>query len=243
MSTSWCSRLPRDVGVVIVAAGQGTRLGGEVPKQYRELGGVPMLLRALRPFVAHPEVAHTVVVLPAGDVGHPPPWLAEFLGAALTVAPGGAERRDSVARGLAALPGACTLVLVHDAARPLVDRATIDSVVAAARRGDGAVPAVPLGDTLKEVADSATGPDREGLGPLISRTVPRERLWRAQTPQGFPRTLLEQAHARAEQDRHPATDDAALVERLGANVRLVPGSVRNFKVTTEEDFRLAERLL
>jgi 2-C-methyl-D-erythritol 4-phosphate cytidylyltransferase len=230
------------VGVVIVAAGQGTRLGGEVPKQYRELGGVPMLLRALRPFVAHPEVAHTVVVLPRADAAHPPPWLADLLGGTLTLAPGGAERRDSVAQGLAALPGVCTLVLVHDAARPLVDRATIDSVVAAARCGDGAVPAVPLGDTLKEVAELATGPEG-GLGLLVSRTLPRERLWRAQTPQGFPRTLLEQAHARAEEDRLPATDDAMLVERLGANVRLVPGSVRNFKVTTEEDFRLAERLL
>lgn len=243
MSTSSCSRLPRDVGVVIVAAGQGTRLGGGVPKQFRELGGVPMLLRSLRPFAAHPEVAHTVVVLPAGDAAHPPPWLADLLGGTLTVVPGGAERCDSVARGLAALPGACTLVLVHDAARPLVDRATIDSVIAAARCGDGAVPAVPLGDTLKEVAGPPTGADREPLGLLVSRTLPRERLWRAQTPQGFPRTLLEQAHARAQQDRLPATDDAMLVERLGAHVRLVPGSVRNFKVTTEDDFRLAERLV
>jgi 2-C-methyl-D-erythritol 4-phosphate cytidylyltransferase len=178
-----------------------------------------------------------VVVLPPADTGTPPPWLAELVGGTLSVAAGGAERSDSVASGLAALPETCALVLVHDAARPLVDRATIDGVVAAARRGDGAVPAVPLEDTLKEVAASA------GPAPLVTRTIPRERLWRAQTPQGFPRALLEQAHAGARRDQLPATDDAMLVERLGGTVRVVPGSVRNLKVTTEEDFRLAERLL
>jgi 2-C-methyl-D-erythritol 4-phosphate cytidylyltransferase len=231
------------VGVVIVAAGQGTRLGGGVPKQYRELGGVPMLLRALLPFTAHPEVAHTVVVLPPGDVGLPPPWLASLVGADLSVTGGGADRRDSVAHGLAALPGTCPLVLVHDGARPLVDRATIDAVIAVARGGEGAVPAVPLGDTLKEVAEPPAPREGEGASLRVTRTIARERLWRAQTPQGFPRALLEEAHARARHDGEAATDDAVLVERLGAPVRLVPGSVRNLKVTTEEDFRLAERLL
>jgi 2-C-methyl-D-erythritol 4-phosphate cytidylyltransferase len=235
--------LPRDVGVVIVAAGQGTRLGGGVPKQYRDLGGVPMLLRALRPFTAHTDVANTVVVLPSDDVGHPPPWLADLLGDELSVAAGGAERRESVAHGLAALPGSCTLVLVHDGARPLVDRATIDAVVAVARHGEGAVPAVPLGDTLKEVAEPPSPGTAQPPGLLVSRTIPRDRLWQAQTPQGFPRALLEEAHARARREPGPATDDAVLVERLGAHVRLVPGSVLNFKVTTEAEFRLAERLL
>jgi 2-C-methyl-D-erythritol 4-phosphate cytidylyltransferase len=226
--------LPRDIGVVIVAAGQGTRVGGEVPKQYRELGGIPMLLRALGPFTTHPDVAHTVVALPPADAGNPPAWLGPLLGATLTVVPGGAARRDSVAQGIAALPAACTTVLVHDAARPFVDRATIDAVIAVARRGEGAVPGVPLGDTLKETAD---------LDLRISRTIPRDRLWRAQTPQGFPRALLEQAHARARDERVVATDDAMLVERLGATVRMVPGSVLNLKVTTEDDLRMAERLL
>ena len=202
-----------------------------------------MLLRALLPFTAHPDVAHTVVVLPPGDVGHPPPWLADLLGGNLSVAAGGADRRDSVAHGLAALPGTCTLVLVHDGARPLVERATIDSVVAVARGGEGAVPAVPLGDTMKEVVAPPTSGATESSGLRVTRTIPRDHLWRAQTPQGFPRALLEEAHARARHDPEPATDDAVLVERLGAPVRLVPGSRLNFKVTTEEDFRLAERLL
>lgn len=226
--------MPRDVGVVVVAAGRGTRVGGEVPKQYRELGGIPMLLRALGPFTNHPDVAHIVVALPPADAGHPPAWLAALLAPTLTVVPGGASRSDSVSRGVAALPAACTTVLVHDAARPFVDRATIDAVITVARRGEGAVPGVPLDDTLKETAE----PDRR-----ISRTVPRERLWRAQTPQGFPRTLLEQAHAQARDEPGGATDDASLVERLGATVRVVPGSVLNLKVTTEDDLRMAERLL
>jgi 2-C-methyl-D-erythritol 4-phosphate cytidylyltransferase len=229
--------LPRDVGVVVVAAGRGVRLGGPVPKQYRELGGVPMLLRALRPFASHPEVAHVVVVLPEADAARPPAFLAELTGGALSITAGGAERSDSVALGLSAVPAACGLILVHDAARPLVDRGVIDRVIAAARDGAGAVPAIPIGDTVKEADGSETGT------PRVVRTVSRERLWMAQTPQGFPRALLEQAHARGRAEGVRATDDAALVERMGATVVLVPGSRRNFKVTTDEDFLLAERIL
>ncbi len=223
------------MGVVIVAAGQGTRLGAGVPKQYLPLGGVPMLLRALRPFTSHPEVAHTVVVLPAADAAHPPAWLAEVLGDTLSVTAGGAERSDSVACGLAALPAACAVVLVHDAARPFVDQAIISAVAAVARTGEGAVPAIPVGDTLKQVA--------AGEGGRILRTVPRDGLFRAQTPQGFPRRVLQEAHARAPRGGGAATDDALLVEQAGVPVRVVPGSARNFKITTEDDLRIAERLL
>ena len=229
--------MPRDVGVIVVAAGRGVRLGGPVPKQYRELGGVPMLLRALRPFASHPEVAHVVVVLPAADAVRPPHFLADLTGGTLSVVAGGAERSDSVAQGLSALPTECAVVLVHDAARPLVDRDTIDRVIEAARGGAGAVPAIAIGDTVKEADGS------DGGVPRVLRTVPRERLWMAQTPQGFPRALLEAAHALARKDGVGATDDAALVERMGAIVVLVPGSRRNLKVTTDEDFLLAERIL
>lgn len=235
--------MPRDVGVIIVAAGQGTRLGGAVLKQYRELGGIPLLLRALRPFTAHPEVAHTVVALPPSDAAAPPSWLADLIGGALSVVAGGAERSDSVAQALAALPGTCTTVLVHDAARPFVERTTIDDVIAVARRGEGAVPAVPVGDTLKESAEPPPQGRAPGELPRVSRTVAREHLWRVQTPQGFPRALLEEAHSRARHDGLKATDDAALVEHLGAPVRIVPSSSRNFKLTTEDDWRIAERLV
>lgn len=229
--------MPRDVGVIVVAAGRGVRLGGPVPKQYRELGGVPMLLRALRPFASHPEVAHLVVVLPEADVMSPPDFLAELTGGTLSIVAGGAERSDSVAHGLSAMPKECSVVLVHDAARPLVDRGIIDRVIAAARGGAGAVPAIAIGDTVKEADEGDRG------DPHVLRTVPRERLWLAQTPQGFPRAVLEMAHARARMDGVRATDDAALAEQVGATVVLVPGSRRNLKVTTDEDFLLAERIL
>lgn len=214
---------------MIVAGGRGARMGGNTPKQYEPIGGVPLVLRALRPFASHPEVGHVVLVLPPVDAATPPDWLRGLIGGMLTVVAGGPERSDSVAAGLAALPPTCEVVLVHDAARPFVERATIDAVIGAAREGVGAVAAVPLTDTLKETGDSGT----------VVRTIPRDRLWRAQTPQGFPRTMLEEAYARARQTGVRATDDAALVERLGRTVRVVPDSPRNFKVTTPDDLALA----
>ena len=225
--------MPRDVGVVVVAAGQGSRLGGSVPKQFREIAGVPLVLRALRPFLDHPEVAQVVLALPSDQVTAPPSWLAAMLGSKLTMVAGGAERRDSVAAGLVALRPECRFVLVHDGARPFVERTTIDAVLAKAREGWGAVPAVPLSDTLKE-----TGSDGDPI--RVNRTLPRERLWRAQTPQGFPRAMLERAYTASTGDGLRATDDAMLVERLGERVCVVPDSVRNFKVTTPEDLAFAE---
>jgi 2-C-methyl-D-erythritol 4-phosphate cytidylyltransferase len=223
--------LPRDVGVILVAAGRGERLGG-VPKQYRPIAGVPMVLRALRPFVAHPEVLHTVIALPPADAASPPAFLADLAGPALTLVAGGAERSDSVAAGLAALVAECGIVLVHDAARPFPEPEVIGAVIREARSGHGAVAAVPVTDTVKEVSG--------GDPPRIVRTVSRDALWHAQTPQGFPRELLAAAHARARQDAAAASDDAGLVERLGAEVRVVPDSPRNLKVTTAEDLEWAE---
>ncbi len=219
------------MGAIVVAAGQGRRVGG-IPKQYRPLAGVPMVLRTLRAFTSHREVAQVVLVLPPADAGCPPPFLTDLVGHGLTLVAGGAERRDSVAAGLAALPAECRIVLVHDGARPFVDPAVIDGVIAVARSGAGAVAAVPITDTVKEV--------EPGDGRRVRQTLPRELLWRAQTPQGFPRDLLVAAHERARHDGIPATDDAALVERIGGVVRLVPDSPANFKVTTEEDLVRAE---
>jgi 2-C-methyl-D-erythritol 4-phosphate cytidylyltransferase len=140
-----------------------------------------------------------------------------------------------VRSGLAVLRAECRVVLVHDGARPFVDSRIIDAVIGYARRGEGAVPAVPLSDTLKEVSsEDAT---------RIARTHPRARLWRAQTPQGFPRAILEEAHARAARLGRRATDDAALVEAMGFTVRLVPDFSNNIKITTPEDLALAELLV
>ena len=226
--------MPRDVGVVVVAAGQGTRLGGEVPKQFLPVAGVPVLLRALRPFVAHPDVAQVVVVLAPTHAERPPEFLATLAGERLLIAAGGRERADSVAAGLRALGPECSVVLVHDGARPFVQRPVIDAVIAHARAGEGAVAAVPLSDTLKE--------QEPGDATRVARTVSRDRLWRAQTPQGFPRRLLEEAYASG-RDTAAATDDASLVEACGGAVRLVPDTPRNLKITTREDLAVAEALV
>jgi len=219
-----------------VAAGRGlrARLGAsEEPKQLRLVAGVPMLLRSVRAFARHPRVGPIVVVVPPELMSAPPDWLRGLRSDRLLLAAGGEERQESVANGLKALPGGPTLVLVHDAARPFVAAEVIDRVLAVAARGAAAVPGVPLADTVKET-------DAAGL---VVRTVPRERLVAVQTPQAFPRAMLETAHQRAKGDGSvAATDDATLCERLGHPVRVVAGSPWNIKITTPEDFALAEAL-
>jgi len=197
-----------------------------------------MLLRALRPFTGHPEVRQVIVVLPPGYAERPPEWLAKLRGERLGLAAGGAQRADSVRAGLKALPEDSAIVLVHDAARPFVSRGTIDAVIARARAGVGAVAAVPTSDTLKEVGEGAHRPT-----PRILRTVDRERIWRAQTPQGFPRHMLGDAYAQLGAEANGApSDDAEVCERAGFPVELIPDSPYNFKVTTADDFRIAEAL-
>lgn len=224
----------RDVGVIIVAGGSGSRTGGAELKQFRWVAGKPMLLQALRAFQEHPAIAMVVCVLPRRYAGDPPPWLFQCDGDRMLVSVGGDSRAESVANGLEDLPPACRTVLIHDAARPLVSFEMIDRVIAEARRGHGAIAALPVVDTLKAV-------DAEGR---ITHTVPRTGLWRAQTPQGFPREVIERAHREAmANDTHAtATDDAALCEAIGVEVRVVRGSERAMKVTEEGDFARAEAL-
>jgi 2-C-methyl-D-erythritol 4-phosphate cytidylyltransferase len=211
---------------VVVAGGSGRRLGGEVPKQFLPVRGVPVLLRAVRPFVDHPDIDPVVVVLPPDVAGSPPAWLVET---GVRIVAGGAERSDSVACGLAALPSAVDLVLVHDGARPFVERALIDRLLDAGRDGP-AIPGVPVVETVKEV-------DADGW---IVSTPPRDRLRLAQTPQVFPLALLREVHRATATDN--ATDDAVLVERHGVRVRVVPGDVRNLKITTPADLAVADAL-
>ena len=223
---------PPEVEVIIVAAGAGARAGPGEPKQFRSIQGVPLLLRALRPFTSHPDVGRVTVALPAGLADRPPEWLEKLRGERLVFVTGGATRADSVRAGLRALAPDARIVLIHDAARPFVGRETIDAVIARARSGVGATAAVPVSDTIKEV----------GEGTRIVRTVPREKLWRAQTPQGFPRPMIEQAYARLRPGDPPPTDDAELCERAGFPVDVVTDSAHNLKVTTGDDFRIAEAL-
>lgn len=221
-----------DVGVVIVAAGQGTRTGAAELKQFRWIAGKPMLLHSIQAFQRRQDVAQVVAVLPKSVAGDPPPWIFQSDIERLLVSVGGAERGDSVWSGIEDLDDDVRIVVVHDAARPLVTDGTIDRVIAAAREGVSAVAALPVADTIKEVDEQNR----------VVRTVDRERYWRVQTPQAFPRDIIEQAYRSALQERRYATDDAALVERLGHPVVVVRGAERGMKVTDARDFALLEAL-
>ena len=223
---------------MIAAAGKSERLGGETLKQFRSLAGVPILLRAVRPFLAHPAVVEVVVALPSDAAANPPGWLAEVVGERLRLVPGGETRSDSVAAGCAVLGPESSIVLVHDGARPYPSGEVIDAVIRTARGGRPAIAAVPLFDTLKEAMPPADSSDPS----LVIRTVPRANLWRAQTPQGFPRALLSRALAGRAARANPATDESQLVEELGESVVLIQDSWRNLKVTTADELRLAEAL-
>lgn len=226
------AEVPRDVGVIIVAAGRGSRTGSRELKQFRWVAGKPMLLHSIQAFHRRADVAQVVAVLPRSVAGDPPPWIFQCDVDRLLVGVGGRERGDSVWSGIEDLDDEVEIVVVHDAARPLVTDATIEAVIRQARLGTGAVAALPVVDTLKEV-------DADGR---IVRTVDRTSLWRAQTPQAFPRAMLEQAHLAARREGRSATDDAALCERLGLPVVVVRGSERALKVTEEADFARAEAL-
>ncbi|HEU4996199.1 MAG TPA: 2-C-methyl-D-erythritol 4-phosphate cytidylyltransferase [Gemmatimonadaceae bacterium] len=223
---------PRDVGVVIVAAGDSTRTGGKELKQFRWVAGKPMLLHSLQTFMARPDVVSVVCVVPQAYVPDPPPWIFQCDVDRLLLSIGGRTRTESVSNGLEDLPDEASIALIHDAARPLIDDALIDRVIAKARQGICAVPGLPVVDTIKEADDSGQ----------VVRTVERTRLWRIQTPQGFPRELIERAHREARAAHATATDDAALCERIGIPVHVVQGSERAMKVTDETDFERVEAL-
>ena len=222
----------RDVGVIIVAGGKGSRAGGPELKQFRWVAGKPMLLHSVQTFQERDDVALVVVVLPHEHVGDPPPWLFQCDTERLLLSVGGRERSDSVRNGLEDLPNDISIVVVHDAARPLVTLKMIDDVITEARKGRGAAPGLPIVDTLKRVSQTHT----------VVETVDRANLVRIQTPQAFPREMIERAHAEASAQHVVATDDAALCERLGMEVVVVPGSERAMKITTEADFVRAEAL-
>jgi 2-C-methyl-D-erythritol 4-phosphate cytidylyltransferase len=220
----------RDVGVVIVAGGSSTRTGSTELKQFRWVAGKPTLLHSLQTFMSRPDVVSVVCVLPIAYAADPPPWIFQCDIDRLMISTGGRTRTESVLAGLEDLPDEAAVVLVHDAARPLVSDETIDRVVSGVRAGHSTIAALPVVDTLKEVDDDG----------VIVRTIERERLWRAQTPQGFSRETIERAHREAKINHIAATDDAALCERLGIPVRVVRGSERALKITEEADFNRAE---
>lgn len=221
------------VAALVLAAGRGERLGASVPKAFLPLAGRPLVVRAIEALAARPEVEWIVPVLPELEIPRFRALGRDFAGAARVAEPvaGGAERQDSMRAGLAALPPGVDLVAVHDAARPLVRAEDVGRVIAAAARCGAALLAVPVRDTLKRVRDGR-----------VAETLPREACWAAQTPQVFRLALLREALAKAEAEGFRGTDDAQLVERLGAPVEVVEGDAGNLKVTWPEDVALAEAL-
>ncbi|MEZ5115966.1 MAG: 2-C-methyl-D-erythritol 4-phosphate cytidylyltransferase [Candidatus Nanopelagicales bacterium] len=222
------------VAAVVPAAGLGLRLGPGAPKALRTLAGTPMLALAVRALAAARSVDLVVVAAPPGDEDDVRSLLHDHVGGAdLEVVPGGATRQDSVAHALLALPADVEVVLVHDAARPLVPVGLVEAVAQAVLAGqDAVVPGLPVADTVKQV---------DGDDDVVA-TLDRAALRAIQTPQGFRRSVLQAAHAAAGGD-DPATDDAGLVERTGVRVRVVPGHAEAFKVTRPLDLVLAEAVL
>lgn len=218
----------KPAAAIIVAAGAGKRFGRM--KQFVYLRGKPVLEWTLERFQSHEEVGSIVLVLPdEQDRKHYQLRYSKIV----DVVRGGEERQDSVWQGFRLLDGAAAgLVLIHDGARPLVDAPLISRVIAEARAGGAAVPVVPLEDTVKEVEDGR-----------IVGTLDRSRNFRIQTPQGFLYPVLKKALDAARHDRFYATDEAALVERVGLPIRAVEGDPRNIKITTPLDLKIAEALL
>ena len=223
------------IWVVVPAAGRGTRFGAPVPKQYLDAGGRPLLAHTLDALLAHPAVAGAMLAISPDDVDWPG-W-TEWAGKPLLTCTGGATRAASVLAGLMALPDsvrADEFVLVHDAARPNLSLADLNRLLEVGRADPvGAILAAPVRDTLKRAGDDGG----------IDGTEPRERLWRALTPQLFRRNPLARALGEASAAGIEVTDDAMAMERLGQRPLLVEGSEDNFKVTTPADLERFEFVL
>ena len=220
---------------IVVAAGKGTRLGGNRPKQFLELDGIPVIIRTLRQFDCSREIDEVVVVLPAAETSGFHPLAQQFGLQKLTrVIAGGETRAQSAQRGLSVI-GEADVIAVHDGVRPFVTPAEIDRVVSAAHADGAAILVAPVADTIKEIN-----------GDYIVRTLPRSQLRRALTPQCFRFDILKRAYdqlAEAEAEGIDVTDDCLLVERLGVQIVTVEGSARNIKITREEDLVIGEAVL
>lgn len=223
------------VVAIIPAAGLGLRMGGDVPKQFLEIGGRPLLTHTLENVSRANLIDGIVLVVEEWRI---PDVRDQFLRdwpcpKVKWVIAGGARRQDSVAKGLASVPAETEIVVVHDGARPFINPGIIDRSVKEARLHGACIVAIPVSDTIKRVDD-------EGV---ICETVDRSGLWQAQTPQTFRFDLIKKAMAKAVEEGFYATDEAGLVERIGMAVMIIPGDQKNMKVTTPEDLVIARTLV
>ncbi|OAQ19822.1 2-C-methyl-D-erythritol 4-phosphate cytidylyltransferase [Thermosulfurimonas dismutans] len=222
------------VAVIIAAAGRGERLGSEIPKQFLEVAGKPVLIHTLSIFENHPEISEIVVAVPEGWEERVEELCRKFaIHKVFRVVTGGASRQESVFKAFEALSPENKIVLVHDAARPLVPFRVISEVIQAIERFGAAICAVPIRDTVKEVSEDLK----------VIRTLPRERLYLAQTPQGSWWSWFAEAFSKALTSGGVYTDEASLLEAAGFTVQVVPGSFTNLKITYPEDLILMGELL
>lgn len=212
---------------VVLAAGSGVRMGLGEPKAFVGLGGASMLDRALAAAAGCPQVTSLIAAVPEGMTSAVA--IDELAGKPVTVIVGGSSRQASVLAGLDAAPEGTDVIVCHDAARPFASSALFSSVIEALRDADGAIPVLPVADTVKRVVD----------GEVVT-TEPREELFLAQTPQAFRAHALRGAHARARAQQAIFTDDAAVLEWAGYHVLAVPGETENVKITTPADLARAE---
>lgn len=224
------------IAAIVPAAGLGTRMGADQPKQFLELDGVPLIIFTLRRLALCPAITDFLISTRAEDVVSLQDKVAKAaLGRPARVIHGGDTRQQSVANALAQVDPATEIVLVHDAVRPFVTRQQIERLIAEARTRGAAILGLPAIDTIKEVKRASLPEDVA----LISATIPRERIVMAQTPQAFRYALLRDAVRKAQQDDVTGSDEAMLVERLGQDVFVVQGSERNIKITRPSDMELA----
>jgi len=220
------------VGAIIPAAGRGKRIGASVPKQFLKIQGKPLLHHTLTVFAFCKLIDYVVLVMPRADVDEMgEDWLNKYE-IVREVVVGGDQRQDSVYNGFNSLEEGTDIVVVHDGVRPFVTPQMITATVEAAQQHGAAITAIPVSDTVKQAADG-----------FVKQTVPRDGLWRVQTPQAFQRRLLQQAFKKAKKDSYYGTDEGSLVEYLGKRVKIVPGSELNIKITRKEDLALGESLL
>jgi 2-C-methyl-D-erythritol 4-phosphate cytidylyltransferase len=223
------------VSAIIVAAGQGVRMGNSIPKQYLKLGDHPILAYSLMAFSLCSSVDKLYLVIPESDVDYCCHKIVRPLKLItdIQLVPGGSHRQFSVYNGLRKIEDRPGIVVIHDGVRPFVKPDHIQICIQGAREAGACILAVPVADTLKKVNSSN----------LIDGTIERKGVWQAQTPQAFAYDLITQAHEKARVDGFIASDDALLVERLGQQVKIVTGNRNNFKITTPEDLRIAQAML
>jgi len=224
------------IAAILPAAGLSTRMGAETPKQFLTLDNVPLVIFTLRRLAACEAITDFFIATLPDEVAALTERVAqEKIGRPVKVVRGGANRQESVGNALAEVAADTEIVVVHDAVRPFVTRAHVERLITEARERGAAILGIPAIDTVKEVKRASMPGDVA----LITATVPRERIVLAQTPQVFTCALLKEAFARAQEDGVTASDEAALVERLGRSVHVVQGSERNIKITKPADMELA----